>query len=179
MLYEMAKSSTGGSATNYEGSSGYAALSAGRTSACARKRFVLHRRARLADEHRAGKDARKTTLGSYYPVGKPLSDYQAALNEVGVIYAAGACTRADVPQRQKRRDSALGDAEDGHSFASSATTGSGFSCRTTEAGRGRGALWRSGRTTSTTRGGYGNDHVTMMTSWTPSSARLRPTTRGG
>ena len=33
-------------------------------------------------------DARKTTLGAYYRVAKRLSDYHAALNEVGVLYAS-------------------------------------------------------------------------------------------
>ena len=34
------------------------------------------------------KDARKTTLGAYYRVSKRLSDYHAALNEVGILYAS-------------------------------------------------------------------------------------------
>jgi hypothetical protein len=34
------------------------------------------------------KDARATTLGAYYRVSKRLSDYHAALNEAGVLYAS-------------------------------------------------------------------------------------------
>ena len=34
------------------------------------------------------KDARKTTVGAYFRVSKRLSDYHAALNEVGVLYAS-------------------------------------------------------------------------------------------
>ena len=73
------------------------------------------------------KDARKTTLGAYYRVSKRLSDYHAALNEVGILYASarvhGGWKRSEVVNDEIPYESnSLG----GHAFAIVGYNNKGF-----------------------------------------------------
>ncbi len=90
MLYEMAKRNDEWSGTVYEGSSIRGAVSGFyRNGVCATDLAPDD-----ADEsewvltYRRAKEARSNRLGAYYRVQPDLSDYHAALNEIGVIYAS-------------------------------------------------------------------------------------------
>lgn len=64
------------------------------------------------------KDARSTTLGAYYRVAKRLSDYHAALNEVGILYVSARVHRGW--SRGYVRDGRIrmrGQTIGGHAFA--------------------------------------------------------------
>lgn len=66
----------------------------------------------------AAKDARNNTIGAYYRLGSRISDYHAALNEVGAIYCS-----ANVHKGWKSPDKKTGlitsekEIEGGHAFA--------------------------------------------------------------
>jgi hypothetical protein len=90
MLYEMAKKNDEWSGSNYEGSSIRGAIKGlFRNGVCSE--------AAAPDDptveswsltYEMAKEARETRLGAYYRLQPDLSDYHAALNEVGVIYAS-------------------------------------------------------------------------------------------
>ena len=64
------------------------------------------------------KDARRTTVGAYYRVNRRLSDYHAALNEVGALYTSATVHKGW--QRGSVRDGVIPmsfDALGGHAFA--------------------------------------------------------------
>ena len=90
MLYEMAKKFDRWLGDDYEGSSCRAAVRGWHNMGVCSEKLAPYaagdRDWQMSIER--AKDARKTTLGAYYRVRKRLSDYHAALNEVGVIYAS-------------------------------------------------------------------------------------------
>ncbi|MYD78401.1 MAG: C1 family peptidase [Gammaproteobacteria bacterium] len=73
------------------------------------------------------KDARNTTLGAYYRVSKRISDYHAALNEVGILYASARVhtgwERSQIENGEIRHDS---DSLGGHAFAIVGYNNKGF-----------------------------------------------------
>lgn len=90
MLYEMAKKFDKWEGEDYSGSSCRGAIhgwsNMGVCSADLAPYKVGASDWKLSIEQ--AKDARKTTLGAYYRISKRLSNYHAALNEVGVLYAS-------------------------------------------------------------------------------------------
>ena len=90
MLYEMAKKFDEWKGEEYSGSSCRGAVRGWHSmGACSEELAPYRARDRSwALDIRQAKDARQTTLGAYYRVEKRLSDYHAAINEVGALYAS-------------------------------------------------------------------------------------------
>ena len=90
MLYEMAKKFDKWEGEDYAGSSCRGAVRGwSNMGVCSEERAPY--KESESDWHltvEQAKDARKTTVGAYFRVSKRLSDYHAALNEVGVLYAS-------------------------------------------------------------------------------------------
>ncbi len=89
MLYEMAKRHDEWRGYKYEGSSCRGAINGWYNMGVCKNTlwpFVTGESGHLTVK--AAKDARKNTLGAYYRLGTRLSDFHAALNEVGVIYCS-------------------------------------------------------------------------------------------
>lgn len=90
MLYEMARKYDEWKGEDYSGSSCRGAIRGWHSmGVCSDERAPYHE----GDDDWAltvkqAKDARATTVGAYYRVSKRLSDYHAALNEVGVLFAS-------------------------------------------------------------------------------------------
>jgi pimeloyl-ACP methyl ester carboxylesterase len=88
MLYEMAKKYDEWKGEDYSGSSCRGAVRGWHSMGVCSEKLAPYKAAEknwTLDIDQA-KDARATTLGAYYRVSKRLSDYHAALNEVGALY---------------------------------------------------------------------------------------------
>jgi pimeloyl-ACP methyl ester carboxylesterase len=92
------------------------------------------------------KDARKTTVGAYYRVGRTLSDYHAALNEVGALYVSATIHRGWQQGAAKGGEIGYpGEKLGGHAFAIVGYNTDGFWVQNSwgeEWGTGGVALWR-------------------------------------
>lgn len=90
MLYEMAKKFDEWEGEDYSGSSCRGAILGWHGMGVCSDKLAPYRvpDPSWALKVKQAKDGRKTTLGAYYRVGKRLSDYHAALNEVGALYAS-------------------------------------------------------------------------------------------
>ena len=90
MLYEMAKKFDEWEGEDYSGSSCRGAILGWSNMGVCSARLAPYK-VGASDwklNIKQAKDARKTTLGAYYRISKRLSNYHAALNEVGVLYAS-------------------------------------------------------------------------------------------
>lgn len=89
MLYEMAKRNDEWTGTAYEGSSIRGAINGFyRNGICSESLSPDDAPGEWVLTYEMNKDARLTRLGAFYRVQPDLSDYHAALNENGVIYAS-------------------------------------------------------------------------------------------
>jgi hypothetical protein len=89
MLYEMAKRNDEWSGTAYEGSSIRGAISGFfRNGVCSEERAPDDAEGEWSLGYEMAKEARENRLGAYFRVQADLSDYHAALNEIGAIYAS-------------------------------------------------------------------------------------------
>ncbi|AUX78339.1 peptidase C1 family protein (plasmid) [Sinorhizobium fredii] len=89
MLYEMAKRNDEWAGTAYEGSSIRGALSGfHRNGVCRLDLSPDGSNGEWVLSYEMNKDARENRLGAYYRLHPDLSDFHAALDEVGVIYAS-------------------------------------------------------------------------------------------
>lgn len=90
MLYEMAKQFDEWTGEEYEGSSCRGAVKGWHSMGVCDDALAPYRPGdstwQLGIDQ--AKDARKTSLGAYYRVDKKISDYHAALNEVGALYVS-------------------------------------------------------------------------------------------
>ena len=118
MLYEMAKRNDEWEGTAYEGSSLRGAIKGFyRNGVCSDESAPDHPgNEDWALTYTMAKEARDTRLGAYFRLQPDISDYHAALNDVGVIYAS-----AQIHSRwEKPKDDVIqpgGDAVGGHAFA--------------------------------------------------------------
>ncbi|WP_139108233.1 MULTISPECIES: C1 family peptidase [unclassified Ensifer] len=117
MLYEMAKRNDEWAGTAYEGSSPRGALSGFyRNGVCRQAVSPDITAGEWILTYEINKDARENRLGAYYRLHPDLSDYHAALNEVGAIYAS-----AQIHENWKEpKDGQIvpgGDPIGGHAFA--------------------------------------------------------------
>ena len=90
MIYEMAKKFDEWEGEDYSGSSCRGAVRGWNNMGVCSAKFAPYKAGATSWKltiNRA-KDARMTTLGAYYRVSKRLSDYHAALNEVGILFAS-------------------------------------------------------------------------------------------
>ena len=90
MLYEMAKKHDRWEGMDYSGSSCRGAIKGWHSMGVTSEDIAQYVDGELdwsltIDQ---AKDARETTLGAYYRVGKRISDYHSALNEAGVLFAS-------------------------------------------------------------------------------------------
>ncbi|MFQ5525830.1 MAG: C1 family peptidase [Thermoanaerobaculia bacterium] len=90
MLYEMAKKYDEWKGEEYSGSSCRGAIRGWHSMGVCRDELAPYRASEQgwSLEINQAKDARATTLGAYYRVRKRLSDYHAAINEAGALYAS-------------------------------------------------------------------------------------------
>jgi hypothetical protein len=89
MLYEMAKRNDEWTGTAYEGSSIRGAVSGfHRNGVCSEDSSPDGAGSEWSLTYEMAKEARQTRLGAYYRLQPELSDYHAALNEIGAIYAS-------------------------------------------------------------------------------------------
>ncbi len=89
MLYEMAKKYDEWRGEKYEGSSCRGAIKGWYNMGVCRERHWKYEDGNPGTlTVPAAKDARNNTLGAYYRLGIRISDYHAALNEVGAIYCS-------------------------------------------------------------------------------------------
>ena len=129
MLYEMAKKFDRWEGEDYSGSSCRGAVRGWHSmGVCSEERapYKANDPGWTLDIKQA-KDARSTTVGAYYRVSKRLSDYHAALNEVGALYAS-----ANVHKGWQRGNARGGTIPfksgsiGGHAFAIVGYNGDGF-----------------------------------------------------
>jgi hypothetical protein len=67
---------------------------------------------------KAAKDARRNTVGAYYRLGERISDYHAALNEVGVIYCSASVHDGwNAPDSKTGKIAWQKETAGGHAFA--------------------------------------------------------------
>ena len=100
MLYEMAQRYDEWRGEDYEGSSCRGAIKGWYSmGVCREALYPYDRQLNTGWSVDAAKDARNTTVGAYYRLGQRISDYHAALNEVGAIYCS-----ADVHKGWNRPD---------------------------------------------------------------------------
>ena len=129
MLYEMAKKFDEWEGEGYAGSSCRGAVRGWNNMGVCSDKLAPYRDGQEGWQPtiRQAKDARMTTLGAYYRVKKRISDYHAALNEVGVLYASAhvhkgwersSIVDGTIPHRHDR----LG----GHAFSIVGYNGTGF-----------------------------------------------------
>ena len=129
MLYEMAKKYDEWKGEDYSGSSCRGAIRGWHSMGACSEELAPYR---ASEENWAlnidqAKDARATTPGAYYRLGKRLSDYHAALNEAGALYASaqvhdGWQGRSIRRGRIPLRSGSMG----GHAFAIVGYNGEGF-----------------------------------------------------
>lgn len=117
MLYEMAKRNDEWTGTAYEGSSVRGAVSGlYRNGVCSEVTAPDEVKGEWALTYLMAKEARDTRIGAYYRVQPDLSDYHAALNEIGVIYAS-AQIHAGWDKPAKAHIAPGGQPVGGHAFA--------------------------------------------------------------
>lgn len=117
MLYEMAKLNDEWAGSAYEGSSARGAVSGlYRNGVCSDALAPDNVKGAWVLTYEMAKEARETRIGAYYRVQPDLSDYHAALNEIGVIYAS-AQIHANWQHPIKGRIEPNGDPVGGHAFA--------------------------------------------------------------
>ncbi|MXP64720.1 hypothetical protein E0493_15315 [Roseomonas sp. M0104] len=117
MLYEMAKRNDEWVGTAYEGSSIRGAISGFyRNGVCSETLAPGNAGGEWALTYEMAKEARETRIGTYYRLQPDLSDYHAALNEIGVIYAS-AQIHGNWQTPQDGRIKPGGAAAGGHAFA--------------------------------------------------------------
>jgi hypothetical protein len=128
MLYEMAQRYDEWAGEDYAGSSCRGAIKAWYHMGVCRERLYPAAPATGADwSLEAAKDARRCTVGAYYRLGSRISDYHAALNEVGAIFCS-----ADVHAGWRRPNAATGhivhhaNALGAHAFAIVGYDAAGF-----------------------------------------------------
>lgn len=74
-----------------------------------------------------GREARNNTIGAYYRLGNRISDYHAALTEVGAIYCSADVHKGwDTPDAETGRIKYHKQSEGGHAFAIVGYDGQGF-----------------------------------------------------
>jgi len=119
MLYEMAQRHDEWSGEAYEGSSCRGAIKGWyNMGVCRESLYPYDKSSNTGYSVEAAKDARDNTIGAYYRLGTRISDYHAALNEVGAIYCS-----ASVHKGWNRPDKTTGHIkfnetnEGGHAFA--------------------------------------------------------------
>jgi hypothetical protein len=119
MLYEMAQRYDEWEGAAYEGSSCRGAIKGWyNMGVCREELYPYAMDARTDFTIAAAKDARSNTIGAYYRLGNRISDYHAALSEVGAIYCS-----ADVHEGWEKVNSATGkiprskNTLGGHAFA--------------------------------------------------------------
>lgn len=89
MLYEMAKQHDEWPGFDYEGSSCRGAIKGWyNMGVCLDSKWKYEENKPGHLTVAAAKDARNNTLGAYYRIGTRISDFHAALNEVGVVYCS-------------------------------------------------------------------------------------------
>jgi len=89
MLYEMAQRYDEWTGEDYEGSSCRGAIKGWYSmGVCREALYPYDKKLNTGWTVEAAKDARKTTIGAYYRLGQRISDYHAALNEVGAVYCS-------------------------------------------------------------------------------------------
>jgi len=89
MLYEMAQRYDEWAGEDYEGSSCRGAIKGWYSmGVCQEALYPYDKSLNQGWTIDAAKDARNTTIGAYYRLGQRISDYHAALNEVGAIYCS-------------------------------------------------------------------------------------------
>jgi hypothetical protein len=117
MLYEMAKRNDEWTGTAYEGSSIRGAISGFyRNGVCSEEMAPDDADGEWSLTYEMAKEARQTRLGAYYRIQPDLSDYHAALNEIGVIYASAQIHRNWEKPVQGRIEPG-GASAGGHAFA--------------------------------------------------------------
>jgi len=128
MLYEMAQRYDEWSGEDYAGSSCRGAIKGWyHMGACREALYPSDRKLTGAWSIEAAKDARRCTVGAYYRLGNRISDYHAALNEVGAIFCS-----ADVHEGWNRPAAATGHITHkpkpagGHAFAIVGYDAAGF-----------------------------------------------------
>ena len=119
MLYEMAQRYDEWKGTAYEGSSCRGAIKGWyNMGVCQEALYPYAKDERTDFTIAAAKDARNNTIGAYYRLGNRISDYHAALSEVGAIYCS-----ANVHEGWDRVNAETGkipfskNTQGGHSFA--------------------------------------------------------------
>jgi hypothetical protein len=127
MLYEMAKRNDEWDGTAYEGSSIRGAIKGFfRSGVCSDKLAPAHATGEWALTYDMAKEARETRLGAFFRVEPDISDYHAALNEVGAIYASAQIhTHWNAPDSKGSIQSG-GKPVGGHAFAIVGYDDSGF-----------------------------------------------------
>jgi hypothetical protein len=128
MLYEMAKLHDEWPGRKYEGSSCRGAIRGWANMGVCSSRdwpFVPNQASRLTiDRARA---ARGTTLGAYYRLRPNITDYHAALNEAGVLYASAKVHDGwYLPKGSPKAIKPSGSHVGGHAFAIVGYNGKGF-----------------------------------------------------
>lgn len=90
MLYEMAKRNDEWSGSAYEGSSIRGAIKGFfRNGVCSEKTAPAHPGVKTWSlTYTMAKEARETRLGAYFRLDPDISDYHAAINETGIVYAS-------------------------------------------------------------------------------------------
>lgn len=118
MLYEMAKRNDEWAGSAYEGSSIRGAIKGFfRNGVCSEKTAPdIPGTKGWALTYEMAKEARETRLGAYFRVEPDITDYHAALNEVGVIYAS-AQVHANWEKPKDGRIEPGGTPAGGHAFA--------------------------------------------------------------
>ena len=119
MLYEMARRYDEWPGESYEGSSCRGAIKGWYNMGVCDESFYPYIPSDKSDlTVEAAKDARKNTIGAYYRLGDRLSDYHAALVEVGVIYCSAKVHNGwDKPDLDRHEISYPHPVEGGHAFA--------------------------------------------------------------
>jgi len=116
MLYELAKRNDEWTGTAYEGSSIRGAISGFYRNGVCVENPADGSNAEWILTYERAKEARETRLGSYYRLQPDLSDYHAALNDVGAIYAS-AQIHQNWNKPLKGRIEPSGAPVGGHAFA--------------------------------------------------------------
>ena len=119
MLYEMAKRYDEWPGALYEGSSCRGAIKGWyNMGVCDESLYPYATSGGIDFSVDAAKDARKNTIGAYYRLGKRISDYHAALNEVGAIYCSAIVHDGwNRPNKQNGKITLQKTNTGGHAFA--------------------------------------------------------------
>ncbi|RTR01077.1 C1 family peptidase [Halomonas nitroreducens] len=152
MLYELARRYDEWAGEDYEGSSCRGAIKGWRNSGVCLEQLAPFRpgQRHFAITPRMADDARRRTLGAYYRLRPEITDFHAALNEVGVIYVSA---RVHVgwydPVADEDGEAHIPESPDivgGHAFAIVGYNAKGFWVQNSWGGQAWGhgglALWR-------------------------------------